>query len=151
MFLTHRRVLIVFTAASVIAGCSSSTDTTRSEADMQRAVELSKSVTSLQIVDTTVGGGAEARSGRRVRVHYTGTLMDGTKFDSSKDHNQPFEFTLGTGSVIPGWDEGVKGMKVGGVRQLTIPASMGYGARGFPPDIPGNAALKFEIELLGVD
>ena len=118
---------------------------------MQRAVELSKSVTNLQIVDTTVGNGAEARPGRRVRVHYTGTLMDGTKFDSSKDHNQPFEFTLGTGSVIPGWDEGVKGMKVGGVRQLTIPASMGYGARGFPPDIPGNAALKFEIELLGVD
>jgi FKBP-type peptidyl-prolyl cis-trans isomerase FkpA len=151
MFLTYRGILIVFTAASAIAGCSSSTDTTRSEADMQRAVELSKSVTILQIVDTTVGSGAEARPGRRVRVHYTGTLMDGTKFDSSKDHNQPFEFTLGTGSVIPGWDEGVKGMKVGGVRQLTIPASMGYGARGFPPDIPGNAALKFEIELLGVN
>jgi FKBP-type peptidyl-prolyl cis-trans isomerase FkpA len=150
MVVTHR-VLSVLAAASVIAACSSSTDTTRSEADMQRAVELSKSVTSLQIVDTTVGSGAEARPGRRVSVHYTGTLMDGTKFDSSKDHNQPFEFTLGTGSVIPGWDEGVKGMKVGGVRQLTIPASMGYGARGFPPDIPGNAALKFEIELLGVN
>jgi FKBP-type peptidyl-prolyl cis-trans isomerase FkpA len=151
MFFNHRGILIVLTAASVTAACSSSTDTTRSEADMQRAVELSKSVTSLQIVDTTVGSGAEARPGRRVSVHYTGTLMDGTKFDSSKDHNQPFEFTLGTGSVIPGWDEGVKGMKVGGVRQLTIPASMGYGARGFPPDIPGNAALKFEIELLGVN
>jgi FKBP-type peptidyl-prolyl cis-trans isomerase FkpA len=151
MFFNHRGILIVLAAASVITACSSSTDTTRSEADMQRAVELSKSVTSLQIVDTTVGSGAEARPGRRVRVHYTGTLMDGTKFDSSKDHNQPFEFTLGTGSVIPGWDEGVKGMKVGGVRQLTIPASMGYGARGFPPDIPGNAALKFEIELLGVN
>jgi FKBP-type peptidyl-prolyl cis-trans isomerase len=150
MFFNHRGILIVVAAASVTA-CSSSTDTTRSGADMQRAVELSKSVTSLQIVDTTVGSGAEARPGRRVSVHYTGTLMDGTKFDSSKDHNQPFEFTLGTGSVIPGWDEGVKGMKVGGVRQLTIPASMGYGARGFPPDIPGNAALKFEIELLGVN
>jgi FKBP-type peptidyl-prolyl cis-trans isomerase FkpA len=151
MFFNHRGILIVLAAASVTAACSSSTNTTRSEADMQRAVELSKSVTSLQIVDTTVGSGAEARPGRRVSVHYTGTLMDGTKFDSSKDHNQPFEFTLGTGSVIPGWDEGVKGMKVGGVRQLTIPASMGYGARGFPPDIPGNAALKFEIELLGVN
>jgi FKBP-type peptidyl-prolyl cis-trans isomerase FkpA len=151
MFFNHRGILLVLAAASVITACSSSTDTTRSEADMQRAVELSKSVTSLQIVDTTVGSGAEARAGRRVSVHYTGTLMDGTKFDSSKDHNQPFEFTLGTGSVIPGWDEGVKGMKVGGVRQLTIPASMGYGARGFPPDIPGNAALKFEIELLGVN
>jgi len=118
---------------------------------MQRAAELSKSVTSLQIVDTTVGHGAEATPGRLVRVHYTGTLMDGTKFDSSKDHNEPFEFTLGAGRVIAGWDEGVKGMKVGGVRQLTIPASMGYGARGFPPVIPENAALKFEIELLGVN
>ncbi len=118
---------------------------------MQRAVELSKSVTSLQIVDTTVGTGAEATPGRRVRVHYTGTLMDGTKFDSSKDSNQPFEFVLGSGSVIPGWDEGLKGMKVGGVRQLTIPASMGYKAQGYPPVIPGNAALKFEIELLGVN
>ena len=118
---------------------------------MQRAVELSKGITSLQIADTTVGTGPEAVPGRRVRVHYTGTLMDGTKFDSSKDHNEPFEFTLGTGSVIAGWDEGVKGMKVGGVRQLTIPASMGYGVRGYPPVIPGNAALKFEIELLGVN
>ena len=98
---------------------------------MQRAVELSKSVTSLQIVDMKVGHGAEATPGRRVRVHYTGTLMDGTKFDSSKDRNEPFEFMLGAGSVIAGWDEGVKGMKVGGMRQLTIPASMGYGARGF--------------------
>src|SRR4029453_5813847 len=123
MFLNYRGILIVLAAASATAACSSSTNTTRSEADMQSAVELSKSVTSLQIVDTTVGSGAEARPGRRVSVHYTGTLMDGTKFDSSKDHNQPFEFTLGTGNVIPGWDEGVKGMKVGGVRQLTIPAS----------------------------
>jgi FKBP-type peptidyl-prolyl cis-trans isomerase len=151
MLFNHRGIFMVLAAASAIAACSSSTTTTRSEVDMQRAVELSKSVTSLQIVDTAVGTGAEARPGRRVRVHYTGTLMDGTKFDSSKDHNQPFEFTLGTGSVIPGWDEGVQGMRVGGVRQLTIPASMGYGARGFPPDIPGNAALKFEIELLGVN
>jgi len=143
----------MLTLAAVLlwsAACTSST-TPPSEADMQRAVELSKSVTSLQIVDTTPGTGAEATPGRRVRVHYTGTLMDGTKFDSSKDSNQPFEFVLGSGNVIAGWDEGVKGMKVGGVRQLTIPASMCYGARGYPPVIPGNAALKFEIELLGVD
>jgi FKBP-type peptidyl-prolyl cis-trans isomerase len=144
-------ILRILAAVALSTGCSSSTSTTRSEADMQRAVELSKAVTSLQIVDTTVGTGAEATPGRRVRVHYTGTLMDGTKFDSSRDSNQPFEFTLGTRSVIAGWDEGVKGMKVGGVRQLTIPASMGYGARGYPPVIPGDAALKFEIELLGVN
>jgi FKBP-type peptidyl-prolyl cis-trans isomerase FkpA len=144
-------IIVIAAAPLVGAACTSSTNTTRSEADMQRAVELSKSVTSLQIVDTKVGSGTEATPGRRVRVHYTGTLLDGTKFDSSKDHGEPFEFTLGTGNVIVGWDEGLKGMKVGGVRQLTIPASMGYGTRGFPPDIPGNAALKFEIELLGVN
>lgn len=83
-------------------------------------------------------------------MHYTGTLMDGTKFDSSRDRNEPFEFRLGAREVIPGWDEGVKGMRVGGVRHLTIPASMAYGTRGAPPAIPPNAALKFEIELLDV-
>jgi FKBP-type peptidyl-prolyl cis-trans isomerase len=85
-----------------------------------------------------------------VSVHYTGTLMDGTKFDSSRDRNQPFEFRLGAREVIPGWDEGVQGMRVGGVRQLTIPPDMAYGSQGSPPDIPPNAALKFDIELLGV-
>ncbi len=117
---------------------------------MTRAVELSKSVTTLAIVDVKVGTGSEATPGRRVRVHYTGTLLDGTKFDSSKDRNQPFEFVLGAREVIPGWDEGVNGMKVGGVRQLTVPSTMAYGERGFPPVIPANAALKFDIELLGV-
>jgi FKBP-type peptidyl-prolyl cis-trans isomerase len=152
MLRRHIAVVLIPAAALLISmACSSSTNNTRSEADMQRAVELSKAVTTLEIVDTTVGTGAEATPGRKVRVHYTGTLMDGTKFDSSKDGNTPFEFTLGTGSVIAGWDEGVKGMKVGGVRQLTIPASMGYGTRGYPPVIPGNAALKFDIELLGVN
>ena len=97
---------------------------------MQRAVELSKAITTLQIVDTTVGTGAEAAPGRRVRVHYTGTLMDGTKFDSSKDSQSAVRVHAGTRSVIAGWDEGVKGMKVGGVRQLTIPASMGTARAG---------------------
>jgi FKBP-type peptidyl-prolyl cis-trans isomerase len=105
----------------------------------------------LKVEDMVVGNGAEATSGQKVTVHYTGWLTNGTKFDSSKDRRDPFVFNLGKGQVIKGWDEGVKGMKVGGVRQLTIPASMGYGARGYPPVIPGNAALKFEIELLGVN
>ena len=118
---------------------------------MKRAVELSAGVTTLGVTDVKVGEGPEATPGRRVRVHYTGTLMEGTKFDSSKDRDEPFEFTLGQGEVIPGWDEGVKGMRVGGVRQLTIPASMGYGARGAAGVIPPNAALKFEVELLGVE
>ena len=100
--------------------------------------------------DIEPGTGAAAQSGQKAKVHYTGWLKNGEKFDSSKDRNDPFEFTLGRREVIPGWDEGVKGMKVGGIRQLTIPASMAYGARGAPPDIPPGAALKFEVELLGV-
>ena len=111
----------------------------------------------LQSEDTTVGSGAEASAGNRVKVHYTGWLYDptapknrGKKFDSSKDRGQPFSFGLGGGEVIRGWDEGVQGMKVGGTRVLTIPPEMGYGARGAGGVIPPNATLVFEVELLGV-
>ncbi|MGI4858690.1 MAG: FKBP-type peptidyl-prolyl cis-trans isomerase [Janthinobacterium lividum] len=104
----------------------------------------------LQYDDLTVGEGAEAKSGDNVTVHYTGWLTDGQKFDSSKDRNAPFKFSLGSGMVIRGWDEGVQGMKVGGVRRLTIPAQLGYGARGAGGVIPPNATLVFEVELLGV-
>ncbi len=104
----------------------------------------------LIIEDTLVGSGAEAVSGTQVTVHYTGTLTDGSKFDSSLDRNQPFTFVLGGGQVIRGWDEGFAGMKIGGKRRLTIPPEMGYGARGFPPVIPANSTLIFEVELLGV-
>lgn len=109
------------------------------------------------IVDTKVGEGEEAEAGQHVSVHYTGWLHDenapdnkGTKFDSSRDRNEPFEFPLGAGHVIQGWDIGVQGMKVGGQRTLTIPSQMGYGARGAGGVIPPNATLVFDVELLGI-
>ena len=98
--------------------------------------------------DTVVGEGAEAKTGHFVTVHYTGWLTNGSKFDSSKDRNDPFQFPLGQGHVIKGWDEGVQGMKIGGARKLTIPAHLGYGARGAGGVIPPNATLVFEVELL---
>ena len=109
------------------------------------------SQTELLIEDLTVGEGSEAVSSKEVTVHYTGWLTDGEKFDSSKDRKQPFTFPLGAGHVIKGWDQGVVGMKVGGVRKLTIPAALGYGARGAGGVIPPNATLVFEVELLSVD
>ena len=109
----------------------------------------------LQYVDLTVGNGDVAKAGDQVSVHYTGWLQNpdgskGRKFDSSKDRGQPFQFALGQGQVIKGWDEGVQGMKVGGVRELIIPPTLGYGQRGAGRAIPPNATLIFEVELLGV-
>ena len=107
----------------------------------------------LQYEDTVVGTGPEASAGRHVSVHYTGWLHEngakGAKFDSSKDRGDPFDFPLGAGMVIRGWDEGVQGMKVGGTRVLVIPPALGYGARGAGGVIPPNATLLFEVELLG--
>ena len=107
-------------------------------------------ITELQIEEITTGSGEVAQIGDTVSVHYTGTLSDGTKFDSSKDRGTPFEFTIGEGMVIKGWDEGVPGMKVGGSRKLTIPYTMAYGERGFPGVIPAKATLIFEVELLEI-
>ena len=109
----------------------------------------------LQYDDVTVGNGAQATAGIDVTGHYTGWLQNpdgsaGAKFDSSKDRNDPFVFALGAGQVIKGWDEGVQGMKIGGVRRLVIPSALGYGARGAGGIIPPNATLIFEVELLGV-
>jgi len=142
-------LLLVFTIA-----CGGSTPTSE---PTEGAPMADTGVNQLQMVDTKVGTGAEAVSGRVVRVHYTGWLFDaakadkrGDKFDSSKDRNDPFEFPLGGGQVIPGWDKGFAGMKVGGTRVLTIPPAIGYGARGAGGVIPPNATLVFEVELLEV-
>lgn len=105
--------------------------------------------TGLYVRDVTAGTGAEATPGTQVRVHYTGWLPNGEKFDSSRDRNEPFEFVLGGGEVISGWDQGVVGMKVGGRRTLVLPPHLGYGAAGIGP-IPGNAVLVFDVELLDV-
>jgi FKBP-type peptidyl-prolyl cis-trans isomerase FkpA len=104
----------------------------------------------LEITDTQLGTGAEATAGKNVSVHYTGRLTNGSKFDSSLDRGRPFTFKLGAGMVIQGWDQGVAGMKVGGKRTLTIPPELGYGAGGFPPVIPPNSTLVFDVELLDV-
>jgi FKBP-type peptidyl-prolyl cis-trans isomerase len=104
----------------------------------------------LKIEDLKQGTGAEARSGSTVTVHYVGTLTDGKKFDSSRDRGKGFSFKLGAGQVIKGWDQGVAGMKIGQLRKLTIPSHLAYGERGFPPVIPPNATLVFEVELLEV-
>jgi len=114
-------------------------------------------ITSLQITDRTVGSGAQATAGKTVSVHYTGWLYDGKaadrhgkKFDSSRDRGEPFEFRLGAGQVIQGWDQGVAGMKVGGTRTLVIPSALGYGSRGAGGAIPPHATLVFDVELLAV-
>lgn len=104
----------------------------------------------LKYEDLTVGNGPAAEAGQTVSVHYTGWLTNGTKFDSSKDRELAFNFPLGAGRVIRGWDEGVQGMKVGGVRKLTIPSELGYGSRGAGGVIPPNAVLVFEVELLKI-
>ncbi|GJL69563.1 MAG: hypothetical protein NPIRA06_21980 [Nitrospirales bacterium] len=102
----------------------------------------------LQYVDLALGSGRQAHAGETAIVHYTGTLTDGTKFDSSKDRNEPFSFRLGAGRVIKGWDEGVEGMKIGGIRKLVIPPQLGYGSTGAGSAVPPNATLIFEVELL---
>ncbi len=142
------RIALVLALGVLATGCSKN-DTPQPTA-AAAAPQPGATVTELKIEDTKVGLGAEAVTGKSVMVHYTGWLTDGTKFDSSKDRNEPFSFQVGAGQVIVGWDQGVVGMKVGGIRKLTIPSSLGYGSRGAGGVIPPNATLVFEVELLRV-
>lgn len=119
-------------------------------ASRRKTSEPSDQASGLKIIDEVVGTGPSPKPGQRVTLHYTGKLENGTKFDSSVDSGQPYEFTIGVGNVIQGWDEGIMTMKVGGKRKLIIPPELGYGAAGRPPKIPPNATLIFDIELLGV-
>ena len=157
---------VALLAAIALSGCSSApTQSAEPAAPAQSSSEASAAPQStaptssaataptggkLKIKDLKVGKGATARIGQTVTVNYTGWLMDGTKFDSSLDRNQPFAFPLGAGKVIPGWDQGVAGMKVGGKRELIIPPQLAYGSQGAGGVIPPDATLKFDIELLSV-
>lgn len=150
------RRLIVIPLALALAACGAD-KTTEPLTNDDFAPELNvnldamtKTASGLYIQDLTVGTGDAATSGATVTVHYEGWLSNGTKFDSSRDRNLPYSFLLGAGKVIPGWDEGVAGMRVGGFRKLVIPPHLGYGVGGAPPTIPGNATLVFDIELLEV-
>lgn len=160
---------LVIVLAFALAGCGSKSDgsttdqTDTTQSTQQPAEQTSPAattadvgpgkvadVTELKSEDLTVGTGAEAVVGKTVTVHYTGWLVDGSKFDSSRDSGQPFQFQIGAGKVIAGWEQGIAGMKVGGKRRLTIPSTLGYGENGYPPVIPGNATLVFDVELLAV-
>lgn len=141
---------LLLASLSFVTACSDRAATPQSSMELNNMSELIKT-------EVKLGTGAEAVSGRDISVHYTGWLYDeaapshkGKKFDSSRDRGQPFDFSLGAGQVIKGWDQGFAGMKVGGQRTLTIPANLGYGARGAGGAIPPNATLIFDVELLGV-
>jgi FKBP-type peptidyl-prolyl cis-trans isomerase len=138
--------------ALLCSACSKHIDEPTSDFRPAPGSPLPPAPTKLEIQDLSPGSGREAKTGDTVLVQYTGTLMNGTKFDSSYDHGgDPFKFTIGKGEVIKGWDQGVVGMKVGGKRRLRIPPDLGYGANGSPPAIPPNAGLSFDIELVSID
>jgi peptidylprolyl isomerase len=150
-----RRATTLALVAALTMGCERAQDAgsvpgTSGEKASTMAENMETTPSGLQYVDTKVGTGASPQKGQQAVVHYTGWLVDGKKFDSSKDRGQPFTFAVGRGEVIKGWDEGVATMKVGGTRKLVIPPDLAYGARGAGGVIPPNATLTFEVELLEI-
>lgn len=144
-------IVTVLALSVILTGCIEQAQVTNPLDNQSTSSAQTNNMEELKIEDTVVGTGAEAVSGKEVTVHYTGTLTDGTKFDSSVDRGEPFTFNLGAGEVIEGWDKGFAGMKVGGKRKLTIPSDMAYGERGAGASIPPNSTLIFEVELLKVN
>ena len=147
-FLMHSKLLMIVATAIIVTACGGGGDQpgTEEASDAERVSTAS----GLEYQDLIVGTGATPKVGQTVVVHYTGWLTNGKKFDSSHDRNKPFEFPIGRGRVIKGWDEGVATMQVGGKRKLWIPADLGYGNRGFGTLIPAGSNLIFEVELLGI-
>lgn len=143
-----KRIAILSTIA-VIAG--SPVYAAKDPAQIKSGKEITKTESGLEYIDVKEGSGKIPESGQTVIVHYTGTLTDGTKFDSSRDRKEPFKFKLGQGQVIKGWDEGLSTMKIGGIRKLTVPPELGYGANSPGGVIPPNATLLFDVELIGVE
>src|ERR1700683_1896927 len=142
--------IILVTAAAVAQTAASKPKTPNTNAPTKVTGDGVKTDSGLQYWEIRVGPGEVAKEGSHVRVHYTGWLTSGKKFDSSVDAGKPFDFTIGNGEVIKGWEIGVAGMKVGGKRQLRIPPALGYGAEGYPGAIPANATLIFDVQLLNV-
>lgn len=138
--------LMIFTVAAAFA-CTTMVPAVAAE---KKGSKMVTTASGLKYIDVVVGKGPSPVKGKMVKVHYTGTLDNGKKFDSSVDRNEPFTFIIGVGQVIKGWDEGVMGMKVGGKRKLIIPSDLGYGSRGAGGVIPPNATLHFDVELLDI-
>ncbi len=149
-----KTLLAAMMAIALTSACTKKTEEAKTETAQTTAAPATSAQTTatevkVEMIDSVVGKGSEAVSGKTVTVHYTGTLKDGTKFDSSLDRKEPFTFSLGAGQVIKGWDQGIVGMKVGGKRKLTIPAELAYGPNAVG-SIPANSTLVFDVELLEV-